>query len=178
MLANQRCSRTATGELSLDNPSTLSRGTRREKASQAVFARHLNVPVSLVSQWERGEKRPSGPGPPDEAALFVWESPTYPKRRDMWVTSPQCGSWLGLHAELATGKASQAEYARSEHHQGAGLRKRSSSAVGSDGHEVVAWSAAEAVAIGASFWRSSKNEFSLFSIMRKFVTSRYGKGAP
>ena len=32
----------------------------REKASQAVFARHLNVPVSLVSQWERGEKRPSG----------------------------------------------------------------------------------------------------------------------
>jgi len=32
----------------------------REKASQAVFARHLNVPVSLVSQWEWGEKRPSG----------------------------------------------------------------------------------------------------------------------
>lgn len=32
-----------------------------ERASQAVFARYLNVPVSLVSQWERGEKRPSGP---------------------------------------------------------------------------------------------------------------------
>ena len=33
----------------------------REGASQAVFARYLNVTTSLVSQWERGEKRPSGP---------------------------------------------------------------------------------------------------------------------
>jgi putative transcriptional regulator len=32
----------------------------REKASQAVFARHLNVTPGLVSQWERGEKRPRG----------------------------------------------------------------------------------------------------------------------
>ena len=32
----------------------------REKASQAVFARHLNVTTSLVSQWERGEKHPRG----------------------------------------------------------------------------------------------------------------------
>ena len=32
----------------------------RENASQAVFARHLNVTTSLVSQWERGEKRPRG----------------------------------------------------------------------------------------------------------------------
>lgn len=32
----------------------------REKASQAVFARHLNVTAGLVSQWERGEKRPRG----------------------------------------------------------------------------------------------------------------------
>ena len=31
-----------------------------EKASQAVFARHLNVTTGLVSQWERGEKRPRG----------------------------------------------------------------------------------------------------------------------
>ena len=30
----------------------------RENASQAVFARHLNVTAGLVSQWERGEKRP------------------------------------------------------------------------------------------------------------------------
>lgn len=32
----------------------------RENASQAVFARHLNVTTELVSQWERGEKQPSG----------------------------------------------------------------------------------------------------------------------
>lgn len=32
----------------------------REKASQAVFARYLNVTTGLVSQWERGEKRPRG----------------------------------------------------------------------------------------------------------------------
>lgn len=32
----------------------------REKASQAVFARYLNVSTGLISQWERGEKRPRG----------------------------------------------------------------------------------------------------------------------
>ena len=32
----------------------------REGASQAVFARYLNVTTGLVSQWERGEKRPRG----------------------------------------------------------------------------------------------------------------------
>jgi putative transcriptional regulator len=32
----------------------------KEKASQAVFARYLNVTTGLVSQWERGEKRPRG----------------------------------------------------------------------------------------------------------------------
>jgi putative transcriptional regulator len=32
----------------------------REGASQAVFARHLNVTTGLVSQWERGEKHPRG----------------------------------------------------------------------------------------------------------------------
>lgn len=29
--------------------------------SQALFARALNVTTSLVSKWERGEKKPSGP---------------------------------------------------------------------------------------------------------------------
>ena len=29
--------------------------------SQAIFALALNVTTSLVSQWERGEKKPSGP---------------------------------------------------------------------------------------------------------------------
>ena len=35
----------------------------REEAgvSQEVFGHYLNVPTTLVSQWERGEKRPSGP---------------------------------------------------------------------------------------------------------------------
>jgi putative transcriptional regulator len=28
--------------------------------SQGVFARYLNVPTTLVSQWERGERRPTG----------------------------------------------------------------------------------------------------------------------
>ena len=32
----------------------------RERASQAVFARYLNVTTGLVSQWERGEKHPRG----------------------------------------------------------------------------------------------------------------------
>jgi putative transcriptional regulator len=33
----------------------------REGISQAVLARHLNVGTKLVSDWERGIKRPSGP---------------------------------------------------------------------------------------------------------------------
>jgi putative transcriptional regulator len=33
----------------------------REGVSQAVLARHLNVAVKLVGEWERGEKCPSGP---------------------------------------------------------------------------------------------------------------------
>ena len=33
----------------------------RAGASQAVFARYLNVTTGLVSQWERGEKQPRGP---------------------------------------------------------------------------------------------------------------------
>jgi putative transcriptional regulator len=33
---------------------------QRENASQAVFARYLNVTTGLVSQWERGEKHPRG----------------------------------------------------------------------------------------------------------------------
>jgi putative transcriptional regulator len=31
------------------------------QASQAVFARHLNVTPGLISQWERGVKCPTGP---------------------------------------------------------------------------------------------------------------------
>lgn len=32
----------------------------REGASQAVFARYLNVTTGLISQWERGDKHPQG----------------------------------------------------------------------------------------------------------------------
>ena len=33
----------------------------RERVSQPVFARYLNVSRNLVSDWERGVKRPGGP---------------------------------------------------------------------------------------------------------------------
>jgi putative transcriptional regulator len=33
----------------------------REHLSQSVFARYLNVSKNLVSDWERGVKRPGGP---------------------------------------------------------------------------------------------------------------------
>ena len=37
------------------------RGLReREGASQAVFARYLNVSTGIISQWERGDKHPQG----------------------------------------------------------------------------------------------------------------------
>ena len=32
----------------------------RERVSQAVFARYLNVTTGFVSQWKRGEKHPAG----------------------------------------------------------------------------------------------------------------------
>jgi putative transcriptional regulator len=34
---------------------------KREGVSQGVFAHFLNVKPKLVSEWERGEKKPSGP---------------------------------------------------------------------------------------------------------------------
>ncbi len=33
----------------------------KEAVSQPVFARYLNVSKNLVSEWERGTKRPGGP---------------------------------------------------------------------------------------------------------------------
>lgn len=41
-------------------PETIRALRERERASQAVFARHLNVSKGLVSQWERGKRRPAG----------------------------------------------------------------------------------------------------------------------
>lgn len=42
------------------NPAEIRALREREGASQAVFARYLNVTTSLISQWERGEKHPQG----------------------------------------------------------------------------------------------------------------------
>lgn len=41
-------------------PEEIRRLREREGASQAVFARYLNVTTGLISQWERGEKHPQG----------------------------------------------------------------------------------------------------------------------
>ena len=41
-------------------PDEISSLRERERVSQAVFARYLNVSTGLVSQWERGMKRPAG----------------------------------------------------------------------------------------------------------------------
>jgi len=33
----------------------------KERVSQSVFSHYLNVTAGLISQWERGERKPSGP---------------------------------------------------------------------------------------------------------------------
>ena len=43
------------------SPNQIKALRERERVSQTVFANYLNVTPSLVSKWERGEKRPSGP---------------------------------------------------------------------------------------------------------------------
>jgi putative transcriptional regulator len=43
------------------DPEAIRRIRSQAGMSQAIFALTLNVTPSLVSQWERGEKRPSGP---------------------------------------------------------------------------------------------------------------------
>lgn len=42
-------------------PEAIRRIREDAKMSQAIFARALNVTTSLVSKWERGDKKPSGP---------------------------------------------------------------------------------------------------------------------
>ena len=42
-------------------PRAIKRIRNKANMSQTVFALTLNVTPSLVSQWERGEKKPSGP---------------------------------------------------------------------------------------------------------------------
>ena len=45
----------------LIGPTEIKALREREYVSQPVFARHLNVSKNLVSDWERGVKRPGGP---------------------------------------------------------------------------------------------------------------------
>jgi len=42
-------------------PEEIRRIREQERLSQPVFARYLNVSKNLVSDWERGVKRPGGP---------------------------------------------------------------------------------------------------------------------
>ena len=42
-------------------PETIKSIREREAVSQPVFARYLNVSKNLVSDWERGVKKPGGP---------------------------------------------------------------------------------------------------------------------
>lgn len=43
------------------SPRQIATVRKQAGVSQAVFASYLNVTTELVSQWERGEKRPQGP---------------------------------------------------------------------------------------------------------------------
>ena len=43
------------------SPSEIKAIRENEAVSQPVFARYLNVSKNLVSDWERGAKRPGGP---------------------------------------------------------------------------------------------------------------------
>ena len=42
-------------------PSEIRKLRERERVSQPVFALYLNVSRNLISDWERGVKKPSGP---------------------------------------------------------------------------------------------------------------------
>lgn len=48
---------TPVSELTADEIKAIRLKTR---ASQSVFARYLNVPTGVISQWERGQKHPAG----------------------------------------------------------------------------------------------------------------------
>lgn len=43
------------------SPAEIKAIREKEAVSQPVFARYLNVSKNLVSEWERGAKRPGGP---------------------------------------------------------------------------------------------------------------------
>lgn len=43
------------------SPSKIKKNRRCARVSQAVFAKIINVSVAAIKQWERGERKPSGP---------------------------------------------------------------------------------------------------------------------
>lgn len=43
------------------NATQIKRIRVKNKASQAVFAAYLNLSLSTVQKWERGQKKPNGP---------------------------------------------------------------------------------------------------------------------
>ncbi len=47
--------------LSALSPEEIKSIRMRERISQPVFARYLNVSKNLISDWERGVKKPGGP---------------------------------------------------------------------------------------------------------------------
>ncbi|MGQ0661480.1 helix-turn-helix domain-containing protein [Sphingosinicella sp.] len=57
----RRFDRTCLTDLEELPPIAIRRIRDKARMSQAIFALTLNVTPSLVSQWERGEKKPSGP---------------------------------------------------------------------------------------------------------------------
>lgn len=42
-------------------PSQIQSIREHNKVSQAVFAAYLNISISTVQKWERGDKKPNGP---------------------------------------------------------------------------------------------------------------------
>jgi len=48
-------------EIKAMSPSNIAKLRKREGISQAVLGRYINVAAKLISEWERGEKNPSGP---------------------------------------------------------------------------------------------------------------------
>jgi putative transcriptional regulator len=57
----RRFDRTCLTDVEELEPAAIQRIRNEAGMSQPVFALTLNVSPSLVSQWERGEKKPSGP---------------------------------------------------------------------------------------------------------------------
>jgi putative transcriptional regulator len=53
--------RDALPKVEVMGPAEIVKVRQEAKVSQAVLAALMNVAVSTVSQWERGERRPSGP---------------------------------------------------------------------------------------------------------------------